>query len=86
MGFIGTLTRAFMHGANWQEAHGLDEFLKLLDKRADIDRRERGLITGMQQEVTDLVWILTDAPQFRTTSACTYVSRNQNTMPPPFAG
>lgn len=48
MGFVGTITRAFMHGPNWQDAHGLDGFLELLDKRADIDGRTRGLITGMQ--------------------------------------
>lgn len=48
MAFTGTLTRAFMHGLNWQDAYGLDEFLKLLDERADIDGRQRGLITGMR--------------------------------------
>ena len=47
MGFVGTFTRAFMHGPNWQDAHGLDGFLELLDKRADIEDRKRGLITGM---------------------------------------
>ena len=49
MGFVGTLTRAFMHGPNWQDAHGLDGFLELLDKRADVGGRQRGLITGMLQ-------------------------------------
>ena len=47
IGFTGSLTRAFMHVPNWQDAHGLDGFLELLDKRADIDGRQRGLITGM---------------------------------------
>ena len=37
-----------MHGPNWQEAHGLDGFLELLDRRADINGRQRGLITGMR--------------------------------------
>ena len=50
MAIIGTLTRAFMHGPNWQDAHGLDGFLELLDKRADIDGRQRGLITGMREQ------------------------------------
>jgi monolysocardiolipin acyltransferase len=46
MGIIGTLSRAFIYGANSQETHGLDGFLELIDKRADIDNRRRGLITG----------------------------------------
>ena len=50
MGIIGTLTRAFMHGLNWQDTHGLDGFLELLDKRADINGRQRGLITGIQEQ------------------------------------
>ena len=47
MGITGSLTRAFMHVANWQDAHGLNGFLELLDKRANVDGRQRGLITGM---------------------------------------
>lgn len=47
MGLVGTLTRAFMHGPNWQDAHGLNGFLELLNKRADVGDRKRGLITGM---------------------------------------
>lgn len=47
MGVVGTLTRVFMHGLNWQDADGLDGFLELLDKRADVNSRQRGLITGM---------------------------------------
>ncbi|MCJ1452854.1 hypothetical protein MMC28_003199 [Mycoblastus sanguinarius] len=45
MAFTGTVTRAFMHSANGQEANGLDKFLELLDERKDIDNRQRGLIT-----------------------------------------
>ncbi|KAM0800997.1 tafazzin [Usnea florida] len=45
MGITGSLTRAFMHSCNWQDAHGLDGFLELLDKRANIDGRQRGMIT-----------------------------------------
>ena len=33
-------------GLNSVDVHGLDGFLKLLDRRKDIDSRERGLITG----------------------------------------
>lgn len=63
MGIVGTLTRAFMHGPNWQDAHGLDGFLELLDKRTDIDGRQRGLITGMrQQSLIDVTLILIRLP------------------------
>lgn len=74
MGIVGTLTRAFMHGPNWQDAHGLDDFLELLDKRTDVEGRQRGLITGMRQKVMDEVMELTNPSQYPTTSACTYVS------------
>ena len=46
MGLVGSMSRAFMFGANRTEVHGLDEFLELLDKRDDVDARTRGLITG----------------------------------------
>ena len=46
MATVGGLSRVFMHVPNSQEAHGLDGFLQLLDKRADVNGRKRGLITG----------------------------------------
>lgn len=46
IGFIGSVTRLFMHGLNTQEGHGHEDFLRLLDERANIDERQRGLITG----------------------------------------
>ena len=46
MGLIGTVSRVFIYGANSQETHGLDAFLELIDERADIDNRNKGLITG----------------------------------------
>lgn len=46
MGFIGTLTRTFIYGANSMETYGLEGFLKLIDERYDIEKRQRGLITG----------------------------------------
>ena len=46
MGVSGFLTRTFMYGANSMETHGLDGFLNLVDERQDIDKRQRGLITG----------------------------------------
>ncbi|MCJ1276420.1 hypothetical protein MMC21_004225 [Puttea exsequens] len=45
MATVGGLSRVFMHVPNSQEAHGLDGFLQLLDKRADVNGRKRGLIT-----------------------------------------
>ena len=35
-----------MNVFNTQDTHGLDGFLNLLDERADITKRQRGLITG----------------------------------------
>lgn len=46
IGFIGSLSRLFLFGANHTEVHGLDGFLELLDKRRDLQARTRGLITG----------------------------------------
>ena len=46
MGVVGSLTRTFMYVLNSTETHGLESFLEVLDKRKDVDDRERGLITG----------------------------------------
>ena len=72
MGFVGTMTRAFMHGPNWQDAHGLDGFLELLDKRADIDGRTRGLITGMHHQDVEMAMILTNGLSV-SNHICVYV-------------
>ncbi|KAL8774311.1 MAG: hypothetical protein Q9209_001062 [Squamulea sp. 1 TL-2023] len=45
MGFVGINSRIFMNAANSTEVHGLDRFLKMLDRRKDSERRRRGLIT-----------------------------------------
>jgi len=47
IGLVGSITRIFMNGFNTQETHGLDGFLRLLDERADPEKRQRGLITGV---------------------------------------
>ncbi len=47
MGLTGSLSRGFLYGLNRIEVVGLDRFLETLDKREDIDGRERGLITGL---------------------------------------
>jgi monolysocardiolipin acyltransferase len=48
MGAVGLLCRGFLLGLSSVETHGMDGFLKLLDEREDVGRRERGLITGMR--------------------------------------
>lgn len=72
MGAVGLLCKGFL-GLNKIETHGMDRFLKLLDKRQDPKERERGLITGMRLES----WQggapggLTER-QCQITSPCTY--------------
>lgn len=46
MGLTGALSRGFLYGLNYTEVIGLDRFLETLDKRKNIDSRERGLLTG----------------------------------------
>ena len=52
MGVAGALSRTFLLAGNKLEVEGLDGFLELLDKRKDVEGRERGLITGMLQHAT----------------------------------
>jgi monolysocardiolipin acyltransferase len=46
MGLTGTLSRGFLYGLNHMEVIGLDGFLETLNKRKDVEGRERGLLTG----------------------------------------
>lgn len=46
LGATSMLCRGFLYGLNTVETTGLDRFLEILDKRKDVDKRERGLITG----------------------------------------
>jgi monolysocardiolipin acyltransferase len=46
MGLTGSLSQAFLYGLNYMEVIGLDRFLETLEKRKDVEGRERGLITG----------------------------------------
>jgi monolysocardiolipin acyltransferase len=46
MGLTGTLSRGFLYGLNYVEVIGLDGFLETLNKRKDLNNRERGLLTG----------------------------------------
>jgi hypothetical protein len=50
MGAVGLLCKGFL-GLNKVETHGMEDFLKLLDERKDVEGRERGLITGMQLQL-----------------------------------
>ncbi|KAI2470622.1 hypothetical protein F4781DRAFT_390019 [Annulohypoxylon bovei var. microspora] len=45
MGLTATLSRSFLYGLNSVEVVGLDRFLEVLDKRKDVEKRQRGLIT-----------------------------------------
>lgn len=45
-GATGFLCRTFLIGLNRLELNGYDKFLKLLDERADVNGRTKGLITG----------------------------------------
>ncbi|TVY15263.1 Lysophosphatidylcholine acyltransferase [Lachnellula arida] len=45
MGLTGSISRGFLFGLNRTEVVGLDRFLETLDKRKDVEGRERGLIT-----------------------------------------
>ncbi|KAF2456470.1 hypothetical protein BDY21DRAFT_372560 [Lineolata rhizophorae] len=45
MGLSGLLCRTFLFGACKVEVHGLDNFLKVLDERKNVNGREKGLLT-----------------------------------------
>ncbi|KAH8688043.1 hypothetical protein GQ44DRAFT_720804 [Phaeosphaeriaceae sp. PMI808] len=45
MGTVGLLCKGFLKGFSKVETHGMDNFLKLLDQRYDVEGRQKGLIT-----------------------------------------
>ena len=47
MGLTGGLSRVFYYGLNRVEVFGLEKFIHTLDRRKDLEARERGLITGI---------------------------------------
>lgn len=49
MGAVGLLSRGFLVGLSNLEVNGMDNFLKLLDERKDVQGRQRGLITGKSE-------------------------------------
>jgi monolysocardiolipin acyltransferase len=46
MGLTGSLSRSFLYALNRTEVIGLDRFMETLDRRRDVEGRQRGLITG----------------------------------------
>ncbi len=46
MGLTGGLSRGFLYGLNYMEVIGLDKFIGTLERRRDVQARERGLLTG----------------------------------------
>lgn len=46
MGLTASLSRVFLYGLNTVEVVGLQKFLEILDERKDVDKRQRGLLTG----------------------------------------
>jgi monolysocardiolipin acyltransferase len=53
MGLTAGLSRVFLYGLNTVEVTGLQRFLDILDQRKDVDKRQRGLITG---KYLPLIW------------------------------
>ena len=47
MGMTGVIAKCFFYGLNTVEVTGLPQFLELLDSRQDPEKRQRGLLTGM---------------------------------------
>ena len=57
IGISGFLARMFYMGLNNVEVHGLDRFLELLERRKDIEGRERGLLTGASGMATQILGV-----------------------------
>jgi monolysocardiolipin acyltransferase len=45
MGSVGALSRGFLYGLNNVEVTGLNNLLRVLDRRKDVENRQRGLLT-----------------------------------------
>ncbi|KAI8947326.1 acyltransferase [Xylaria longipes] len=45
MGLTASLSRVFLYGLNSVQVTGLQRFLDIIDKRKDVDERQRGLVT-----------------------------------------
>lgn len=53
MGVTGMLCRSFLYGASRTEVHGLEDFLRILDERKEVEGRERGLVTGIHFSIPE---------------------------------
>ena len=45
LGFVGSMTKAFMYGLNYFHVQGLDHLVHVLESREKVNARQRGLIT-----------------------------------------
>ncbi|KAF2962871.1 hypothetical protein GQX73_g10703 [Xylaria multiplex] len=48
MGLTASLSRVFLYSLNSVEVTGLQRFLDIQDKRKDVEKRQRGLLTGAE--------------------------------------
>jgi len=53
-GSVGFLCRSFLLAFSRLEVNGWDKFQQLLDERADVGGRTRGLVTGMQNVTSSM--------------------------------
>lgn len=60
MGLTGSVSRSFLYALNKPEVIGLEKFMETLEKRRDIDGRQKGLITGTYYLVAERIVLLTD--------------------------
>lgn len=52
MGLTGSASRSFLYALNRTEVIGLDRFMEALDRRREVEGRQRGLITGIYNHLS----------------------------------
>ena len=71
---VGLACKSFLKiGVKKTETHGLENFIKVLDERQDVEKRERGLLTG---EIFSSAFCLCSflmSLQFRIILLCMYI-------------
>lgn len=65
-GATGFLCRTFLVGLNRLELKGYDKFLRLLDERADVNGRTKGLVTGVYSLMCLARTSILTAPSFKS--------------------
>jgi monolysocardiolipin acyltransferase len=65
-GATGFLCRTFLVGLNRLELKGYDKFMRLLDERADVNGRTKGLITGVYSCKCFAKTSILTAPSFKS--------------------